>query len=84
MRGLGSPFWTPVVAANNSSLPEIGGKAILKFKTGDSYDLAEQLRRILQSRDLRRQMVERGLERSKEFSWEKCARETLRVLKESG
>ncbi len=72
---------TPVVVADNSSLPEVGGEAVLKFKTGDSSGLERQLRKLLGDERLREEMIEKGLKRVKKFSWEKCARETLEVLK---
>ncbi len=72
---------TPVVVADNSSLLEVGGEAVLKFKTGNSDDLEEQLRKLLGNKDLQDKMVEQGLEQIKKFSWEKCAKETLEVLK---
>ncbi len=71
----------PVVIANNSSLPEVGGEAVLKFKAGDSNDLEKQLRKLLGNERLREEMIEKGLERVKGFSWERCARETLEVLR---
>ena len=72
---------TPVVVADNSSLPEVGGEAVLKFKTGDSSGLERQLRKLLGDERLREEMIEKGLKRVKKFSWEKCARETLEVLR---
>ncbi|GEM_PF-328721 len=75
---------TPVVVADNSSLPEIGGEAVLKFETGNSGDLIRRLRKLLANEKLREEMVKRGLERVEKFSWEKCARETLKVLKKVG
>ncbi len=71
----------PVIVADNSSLPEVGGEAVLKFRTGDSNDLEKQLRKLLGNERLREEMIEKGLERVKEFSWERCAEETLDVLR---
>ncbi len=71
----------PVIVADNSSLLEVGGDAVLKFKTGNSDDLEEQLRKLLGNKDLQDKMIEQGLEQIKKFSWEKCAKETLEVLR---
>lgn len=71
----------PVILADNSSLPEVGGEAALYFEAGDSDALAAQLERILEDGELRSRMVEKGRERLKEFSWEKCARETLAIIR---
>ena len=72
---------TPVIVADNSSLTEVGGEVVLKFKTGSSEDLAKKLRKLLIDDNLQKEMIERGLERVREFSWKKCARETLGVLR---
>ncbi len=72
---------TPVIVADNSSLTEVGGEAVLKFKTGSSDDLQKQLRKLLEDKNLQDKIVGRGLEQIKKFSWEKCARETLEILR---
>jgi glycosyltransferase involved in cell wall biosynthesis len=38
--------------------------------------------KVLSNEGLREDMIKRGLERAKMFSWEKCARETLKVYEE--
>jgi glycosyltransferase involved in cell wall biosynthesis len=72
----------PVVCAENSSLPEVGGDAAQYFKGEDVFDLTEKLRQVLENKDLRKKLIEKGLVRAQKFSWEKCARETLAYLKE--
>jgi glycosyltransferase involved in cell wall biosynthesis len=72
---------TPVVAANNSSLPEVGGAAPIYFKTESKTDLAEKLQRVLTDQHLRKEMIQKGLARVRDFSWEKCAEQTMAVLK---
>jgi glycosyltransferase involved in cell wall biosynthesis len=71
----------PVVCANNSSLPEVGGDAVLYFDTKSDEDLTEKLIIALEDVEIRKQCILRGRERLKEFSWEKCAQETLSVLR---
>lgn len=72
---------TPVISAQNSSLPEVGGSAALYFKAESPKELAEQIRKIISDEDLRNDLIERGLEQIKKFSWENCAEETLNYLK---
>jgi glycosyltransferase involved in cell wall biosynthesis len=72
---------TPVITANNSSLGEVGGKAVLKFKSGNEKELAQQIKKLLSNKNLEQEMIEMGLKRIEKFSWEKCAKKTLRVLK---
>lgn len=71
----------PVILANNSSLPEVGGDAAQYFDAKNPHDLAEKIQRVLGDENLRVTMIARGLEQAKKFSWEKCARETLEYLK---
>ncbi|EKE20082.1 MAG: glycosyl transferase, group 1 [uncultured bacterium] len=71
----------PVICANNSSLPEVGGDASLYFEGNSATDLQEKIQSILESPALREELVKRGTERVKEFSWEKCAKSTLDIIK---
>ncbi|MDP1833382.1 MAG: glycosyltransferase family 1 protein [Candidatus Moranbacteria bacterium] len=71
----------PVICADNSSLPEVGGEACLYFKAASHEDLAQKIKRVLGDGGLRAELVAKGAEQIKKFSWEKCARETLDYLK---
>jgi len=71
---------TPVVAADNSSLREVAGEAGLFFNPYLSENLTDLLIKILENDKLRNDLREKGLERAKNFSWEKCAKETLEWL----
>jgi glycosyltransferase involved in cell wall biosynthesis len=71
----------PVVAADNSSLGEVAGNAGILYKPNNPEALAAALRKVLENNTLRNQLKERGLARAKNFSWSKCARETLEWLK---
>lgn len=71
----------PVITADNSSLREVGGEGVIYFNGSDSNNLAEKIEKVLADDNLRKIMLERGLEQIKKFSWEKCAQETLDFLK---
>jgi glycosyltransferase involved in cell wall biosynthesis len=71
---------TPVVCARNSSLTEAGGEAALYFKTEDSAELALCMGRVIQDGNLAAELVRKGLEHVKNFSWKKCAKETLSMF----
>ena len=71
----------PVIAARNSSLLEIGEGAALFHKTHNAEDLAEKLDMVLGDEKRRAKMIKLGRKKCKEFSWEKCARETLDCIK---
>ena len=69
----------PVVTSNVSSLPEVVGDAALTVNPTSVEELATALERILQDDQLRLGLHERGLQRASQFSWERCAKETLTV-----
>jgi len=71
---------TPVVCSHTSSLPEVAGDAALLVDPLDVEGLAAALERVLGDEELRAELIERGFEQVRKFSWERCARETLNVL----
>ena len=72
---------TPVIAADVSSIPEVVGDAGLLIDPNDAEGLAETLGRVLNEAALRQDLRRRGLERAREFSWDRAARETLTVYR---
>ena len=70
---------TPVVASNVSALPEVVGDAALQVPPLDVEALADAVERLLRDDRLRSDLRERGLERARQFSWEKAARQTVEV-----
>ncbi|MCA0453058.1 MAG: glycosyltransferase family 4 protein [Chloroflexi bacterium] len=69
----------PVVTSNVSSLPEVAGDAGLLVDPYDVDALANALQSLIQDEPLRQQLIEKGLERVKEFTWEKSARQLLGI-----
>jgi glycosyltransferase involved in cell wall biosynthesis len=72
----------PVIAARAGAIPEIAGGAALLFDPYDPQELAQLILNVITDQELHEHMVDKGLRRAKEFSWDRCALETLRVLKE--
>jgi len=69
---------TPVIAANVTSLPETaGGAAVLADPTVES--LRSAMKRALADDKLRRELISKGKARAAAATWEKTARETLKV-----
>jgi glycosyltransferase involved in cell wall biosynthesis len=66
---------TPVLAGNLTALPEIGGDAVWYCNPLDEDDIAKELHFILNSPEKRADLVQKGLERAKLFSWDKTAEE---------
>lgn len=69
----------PVVTANTSALPEVVGDAALTVDPEDAMALAEAIRRGWEDDSLRTGLRLRGFARAAMFTWERSARETLRV-----
>lgn len=69
----------PVVASDIAPFRELTAGTALLVRPDDSAGLAAALREIVQSPELRRSLSEGGLARAQEFSWDRCARETLEV-----
>ncbi len=69
----------PVVASNQSSLPEVLGDAALFFDPKDPEHMAEMLHQGLLDQQMRGILVKKGLERVRMFSWEHLAQKTLAV-----
>jgi glycosyltransferase involved in cell wall biosynthesis len=67
----------PVACSNASSLPEVAGDAALLFDPHDEAAIATALRRLLDDGALAASLRDRGLERVKQFSWQRTARLTL-------
>ncbi len=74
-------FDCPVIASFSSSLPEIGGEACLYFDPSNAFDLLEKIKLLKDDQKLRLELVKKGRQRIKEFSWEKCAGQTLDAIK---
>lgn len=71
---------TPVVTSNVSSMPEVAGNAAVYCDPANVRDIKQALQSVLFDARLRQMLVENGTKRLLEFSWEKCARETLAVF----
>ncbi len=72
---------TPVISSHASSLPEIGSEACLYFDPHSKDDLHEKIESLYNDKDLYQNLIAAGNERVTEFSWSKCAEETLQAIK---
>jgi glycosyltransferase involved in cell wall biosynthesis len=71
---------TPVLASATSALPEIAGDAALLIDPEDTAAIADGMARLASDAVLRDDLRARGLARAAQFTWERCATETLAVL----
>jgi glycosyltransferase involved in cell wall biosynthesis len=74
----------PLVASNQSSVPEIVGEGGITVDPDDIEAMADKIEAALFDEELREQLVQAGLDRGRHFSWEQTARCTLRVLDSAG
>ena len=63
----------PVITSNVSSMPEVAGNAALLVDPHDPESIKSAMFQIATSPELRKNLVEKGFHRLKDFSWEKTA-----------
>jgi len=70
----------PVIVSSGSSLPEVVGQAGLMADVSSVDELSWTMDMVLSDSRLKDQLIGKGFNQAKKFSWAKCARETLDVL----
>ena len=71
----------PAILSNISSLPEVGGSAALYMDPLSDADMREKVSALLNSSTLRAELIAKGLQQAKLFSWQTMADETLDIYK---
>ncbi|WP_341527580.1 glycosyltransferase family 1 protein [Nostoc sp. UHCC 0302] len=71
----------PVISANTSSIPEVTGDAAILIDPNEPIELAEAVLKIISDSQLSQELINKGKERAKLFSWERTAKETLKAYK---
>jgi glycosyltransferase involved in cell wall biosynthesis len=74
----------PTVASKTSCLPEISGNALAYFDPLSCEEMAACMQTVLRSSELQMRLRQNGIARASEFTWERCARQTLDVLINAG
>jgi len=74
---------TPVVAADATSLPEVAGDAALLVNPQDVGAIAGGIAQLWQDAHLRETLINRGLARVKEFTWEKTAEKIADIYQDA-
>jgi len=67
----------PVAASNKTSIPEVVRDAALLFDPNSSDQIAEAILSVVSDETYREQLIDRGRQRVKLFSWERMAEETV-------
>jgi glycosyltransferase involved in cell wall biosynthesis len=68
---------TPVACSDRSALSEVAGDAALLFDPSDQAAVTDAVRRLLFDESLRRELIERGLDRARQFTWRRTAEATF-------
>ncbi len=71
---------SPVITSITSSLPEVAGDAALLVDPRDSTAIANAMERLVDDRNLRVELIERGFANAGRFSWQACAETVLKVI----
>ena len=71
----------PVITSNVSSLPEVVGDAGILIDPHDVDGLTDHMRNLIDDQGLCQRLAAAALVRSKQFSWAKCAEETMQVYR---
>ena len=73
---------TPVITSNRSSMPEVVGNAGILVEPEDETMIAEAIQRLLEDNNEALRLQQQGLERVQQFTWERCAQQTLAVYRQ--
>jgi len=73
---------TPVVVSNSSSLPEVVGDAGILIDPYNVDELSSALLSIISDKTLQNELKIKGMNKAREFSWEKTAKETWSVYEQ--
>ncbi|MAF20807.1 MAG: hypothetical protein CMI55_03950 [Parcubacteria group bacterium] len=72
---------TPVVTSQKASLPEVAGESAIYVKDNTNIqEISEAIAKGLTNQPLREDLIKRGLEQAKKFSWQRCAQQILDAL----
>lgn len=70
----------PIACSNKGPMPEILGDAGLYFDPEKSDEIAVVVRTLMESHNLRSNIAQAAFKRANQFSWQRCAKETLTFL----
>ena len=85
MEGFGLPgleamgYGAPVVSSNATCLPEVYGDAAHYFDPYDVTDMSRAIDEVLNNQDLRKDLINKGYEQIKKYSWRRTAEQTYAV-----
>lgn len=69
----------PVITSNVSSLPEVAGDAAILVNPLDVQDIKHAIKTVIDNSSIQAELTQKGYVQVRTFSWERCARETLKL-----
>lgn len=73
---------TPVLTSNLTAMPEVAGGAAILVDPYDVEEIVSAMSKLLQNNTLRGELVRKGVERAKHYSWERTSEQYLELYKE--
>jgi len=73
----------PVLVANNTCLPEVGGDAVMQFDPFDIDDLYQKIKALTDDEELRLDLIKKGYARLQKFSWRNTALQLIEIFKKA-
>ncbi len=74
-------YGLPVIGYNVSSIPEVAGDVGILAEPGNDTDIIENIIKLIDNKELYRDLKFKGIERAKSFTWENSAKQVLEILK---
>ena len=72
---------TLTMTSRKASIPEVANQSVIYVENnGDDKEIYQAIKKGLNNKELRENLIKKGLEQSKKFSWKKAAKETLDAL----
>lgn len=71
---------TPVITSNTSAIPEVTGDCAILVDPSNQKQIVQALNKIYKDDSYREELIEKGIKNLDRFSWEKSARDLLRIF----
>ena len=71
---------TPVIASNTTSIPEVLGDSALLVDPYNIQEIASSIERILNNKEFKNHLIEKGYKHYKKFNWDTTAKQTIEIL----
>ncbi len=72
----------PVISSNSSSMPEVGKDSVLYINPSSEKEILNALNKTIESKELRQDLISKGLKNISNFNWANTARKLYEEIKE--